>query len=490
MVSLAFTPLKEIPKVVQDLHDTFQSGITRPLEYRKEQLKGLHNLVQENEEAFREAAFLDSHKPPTEYMISETGTIRQECIDAIKNLDKWAAKKPIKTGLINSLDNVYTRMEPLGTVLIIGAWNYALNLLLAPAVGAIAAGNTVLLKPSEVATHTAALVTKLLPVYVDRRSIHIVNGGVAETTVLLEQKFDHIFYTGSGNVGKVIMSAAAKHLTPVTLELGGKSPAFVSADVDVNVAARRLAIAKFFNCGQSCIAPDYLIVQRGIEEELVNRMRAHIQEFYGASVQTSDSYARIVNRNHFQRLQKMLEATKGKVVVGGETQESDLFITPTLVLNVQPGDSLLDSEIFGPILPIMVVDDLKEGVAYVNKGDQPLALYVYSRNFKLADEIVDNTRSGTVVVNDSMVQFVIPDLPFGGTGPSGMGSYHGQKSFDTFSHARSTVVKGLGMDQFNNIRYPPYTEKKMSWLEWIMFSKAKYGPNKENPGAEDAKAKL
>ncbi|KAG0312625.1 Aldehyde dehydrogenase [Dissophora globulifera] len=486
MAHLAYTPLSEIATTVQDLRATFSSGLTRPLSYRKEQLKGIHNFIAENEARIREAAFLDLHKPEQELTLGETAMIKQECVDAIKHLDQWAAPKKVSGGLVNTMNTLEVRKEPLGTVLVIGAWNYALNLLIVPALGAIAAGNTVLLKPSEVAPHTAALVTELLPRYVDQRCCRVVNGAAEETTELLTHRFDHIFYTGSGNVGRIIMTAAAKHLTPVTLELGGKSPTFVAKDANINVVARRVAGSKFFNCGQSCIAPDYLIVERGLENDLVKHMKAHLKEFYG-SAQTSNSYARIVNRSHFNRLKRMLEETKGTIVIGGEMQEDDLYIAPTVVTNVQPGDSLLRDEIFGPILPILVVDSLKEGVDFVNERDQPLALYVFSEDKKVISSILDNTRSGSVVVNDMMIQFMATNLPFGGTGPSGFGNYHGQRSFDTFSHERSTIIKNLGMERANNLRYPPYSEKKLSWLQWLLFDKAKYSANAANPGATKAK---
>ncbi|KAG0307974.1 aldehyde dehydrogenase 3, member A2 [Linnemannia gamsii] len=474
-MSLTYTPVSEIPKIVQGLRSAFNAGVTRSLDYRKQQLRAMYNMISENDTAIREAVFQDLHKPPAELMIGESGMVKQECIDAIKNLDKWAANRSVKTGIVNKFDNVHIRKDPLGMVLIIGAWNYPLNLLLAPAVGAIAAGNTVLLKPSEVAPHTAALLTKLLPAYLDQRAYRIVNGAAAETTLLLEHKFDHIFYTGSGQVGRIIMGAAAKQLTPVTLELGGKSPAFISRDVDIAITARRLAFGKFFNCGQTCIAPDYLIVERGIEDKLIEAFKASILEFYGTSVQSSNSYGRIVNKSHFLRLKGLLDETKGKIVAGGEMDEDNLFISPTLVLGVDKDDKLMEGEIFGPILPLMVVDRLVEGVKHVNQGDQPLALYVFSKNKKAIDYILDHTRSGGVVVNDALVHFIVSNLPFGGTGPSGIGNYHGKRSFDVFSHERSALIKSMGMEKLNDLRYPPYSEKKTRWLDWFLFDKASFG---------------
>ncbi|KAF9183914.1 aldehyde dehydrogenase 3, member A2 [Haplosporangium sp. Z 27] len=410
-------------------------------------------------------------------MLGESGMLKQECIDAIKNLDKWAANRAVKTSIVNKFDNAHIRKDPLGMVLIIGAWNYPLSLLLAPAVGAIAAGNTVVLKPSEVSPNTAELLTRLLPSYLDQRAYRIINGAVEETTLLLEIKFDHIFYTGSGQVGKIIMGAAAKQLTSVTLELGGKSPAFISRDVDIAITARRLAFGKFFNCGQTCIAPDYLIVERGIEDKLVEAFKASILEFYGTAVSESTSYGRIVNKSHFLRLKSLLDQSKGKIVAGGELDEQDLFISPTIVLGVEKDDKLMEGEIFGPILPIMLVDRLVEGVKYVNRGDQPLALYVFSKNKRAIDYILDHTRSGGVVVNDALVHFIVSNLPFGGTGPSGIGNYHGKRSFDVFSHERSALVKTMGMEKLNDLRYPPYTEKKTRWLDWFLFDKASFSSN-------------
>ncbi|KAF9435857.1 Aldehyde dehydrogenase [Entomortierella beljakovae] len=484
MATLEYTPVGDIPKIVQELRATFDSDLTQSIPYRKEQLKGLHNLIAENEESFREALFLDLRKPPLEAVISEIDVVKQDCAEAISHLDSWASPTKVKTPLINKLDNIHIRKDPLGVVLILAAWNYPLNLLLIPAVGAIAAGNTVVLKPSELAPHVGQLLTQLVPKYLDQRSYRIVNGAIPETSALLDLKFDHIFYTGSGNVGRVIMSAATKHLTPVTLELGGKSPAFISKDSTGNIyaLARRLVIGKFFNCGQSCIAPDYLIVERGIENLLLKEIKNVLLEFYGASPQTSNSLARI-NSRHFKRLERLIKETKGEIVIGGETQESDLYIAPTVVTNIKPDDILMQDEIFGPILPVMIVDTIQEGIDYVKHNDQPLALYIFSEDKKLIERIMKSTRSGSVVVNDTLIQFAIHSLPFGGTGPSGMGAYHGKKSFDTFSHERSTIIKSLGMESFNGIRYPPYNETKMGWLKWLLFSKTKFSPNAANPGA-------
>ncbi|KAF9199392.1 Aldehyde dehydrogenase [Haplosporangium sp. Z 27] len=481
---LEFTPLNEIPTVIQEVRTTFNSGLTKSLSYRKEQLKGIHNMISENEDLIREAMFLDLGKPPQEVLLSEIGITKHECELAIKNLERWASPEKVKTPWINVLDDAHIRRDPLGVVLIIGAWNYSWNLLLIPAVGAIAAGNAVVFKPSEMAPHAAALFTRLLPKYLDQRSYRVVNGGVQETTSLLDIKFDHIFYTGSGNVGKIIMTAAAKQLTPVTLELGGKSPTFVSKCGNLYAVARRLVIGKFFNCGQTCIAPDYLIVERAVIGELVNEMKKVLLEFYGSSPQTSQSYARIVNKGHFQRIVKALKITQGEVIVGGDFQEDDLYIAPTLVLNVTANDPLMKDEIFGPVLPIMVVDSLEQGVDYVNSGDQPLALYIFSDNKKQINHILNSTRSGTAVVNDTLIQFAMPTLPFGGTGPSGIGAYHGKKSFDIFSHERSTIIKTLGGESLNGIRYPPYSEKKVGWLTWLLYSKVRYSPNAANPKAQ------
>ncbi|KAI9276916.1 Aldehyde/histidinol dehydrogenase, partial [Phascolomyces articulosus] len=342
---------------------------------------------------------------------------------------------------LNSSDKTYIRKEPKGVVLVIAAWNYPVQLLLAPVVGAIAAGNCAVIKPSEVAEATNSLIVEQLPKYLDPRAYTVVSAGVVETTALLEQKFDHIFYTGNGMVGKIVMTAAAKHLTPVTLELGGKSPAIVCDSADINLTAHRLLWGKFYNSGQTCVAPDYVIVSHDKLEALTKAFRKTVKEFFGNNPQESQSYGRIINHRQFDRLQKILDTVdQSKIIIGGQTDRENLFITPTIVGPVDADDPyIMEDEIFGPILPIVAIKNLTEAVKVINSKQ---------------------TNSGGTLVNDTLMHLQEMSLPFGGVGPSGMGSYHGDCSFDTFTHERSTMIKSTALEATNQARYPPYTDSK------------------------------
>ncbi|KAI8991720.1 Aldehyde/histidinol dehydrogenase, partial [Mycotypha africana] len=340
------------------------------------------------------------------------------------------------------------RKEPKGVVLIIGAWNYPLHLLILPMVGAIAAGNCVVLKPSEVATHSSEFIAKVIPQYLDKRAYSVVQGGVEETTALLNEQFDHIFYTGNGHVGRIIMAAAAKHLTSVTLELGGKSPVVVAPDANLKVAASRIVWAKYFNAGQVCVAPDYVLIAKTHVEEFIDHCRNVIKERFGNNPQLSDSYGRLINERRFNAIQNLLTETDPmKILVGGQTDKEDLYVAPTIVSPVEPSNStLMNEEIFGPILPIVPVDDVDEAINIINSKIRQLS----SRN----------TQSGGVVVNDLLMHILELSMPFGGAGASGMGSYHGSKSFDTFTHERATMMAPTGLESALIARYPPYTDSK------------------------------
>jgi len=357
--------------------------------------------------------------------------------------------------------------------LIIGAWNYPVQLTLVPLIGAIAAWNCVVLKPSEVSPHTAQLLANILPKYLDKQAYRVVNGGVAETTTLLEQKFDHILYTGNGNVGKIVMRAAAAHLTPVTLELGGKSPAIVDSNVNIVNAARRIAWGRFMNAGQTCIAPDYVLIKSGLERPFIDAVKATLDEFYGKDVQKSHDYCRIVNKTHFNRLKKVIETAGGEKVIGGELNEEDRFIPPTVILNPDENSSVLRDEIFGPILPIVPIKSIDEAIRYVNDRDKPLALYVFSKDKKVIEKVLSNTTSGGAVANDTLMHATVPELPFGGVGPSGVGAYHGKHSFELFSHKKAVMVKDMGMEFLNDVRYPPYTPDKLKVILFLTTKKLK-----------------
>ncbi|KAI8890490.1 aldehyde dehydrogenase [Backusella circina FSU 941] len=467
-----FTSIDKIPVTVDYLRKTFNSGLTKDLDFRKQQLSNLIRFFEENGPAIEQALWKDLHKHKIESSIGELSPVVDECKFMIKHLNEFAKPTfPKKRFLMNATDKTYIRKEAKGVVLVIGAWNYPVNLLLLPVVGAIAAGNCIAIKPSEVSENTAQLMADLLPKYLDTRAYAVMNGGVTETTVVLEQRFDHIFYTGNGAVGKIVMTAAAKHLTPVTLELGGKSPAFVTSDADINLTAHRLMWGKCFNSGQTCVAPDYVLCAKEQAEPLIQAFREVIHEFYGENPQKSDSYCRIVSDRQFNRLKGLLDNCKpDTIVIGGKTDAAERYIEPTVVYPVTADDNnVMAQELFGPILPIVTYENIDEAIQIVNAGDHPLALYVFSSKTATYDYILDRTSSGGVLINDTLMHLQEMSLPFGGVGPSGSGSYHGQKSFDTFTHERSTMVKDTSSEAVSSVRYPPYNDDKGNVLHLLVY---------------------
>jgi len=403
--------------------------------------------------------------------LAEINCVVDECVTLIEELPHLMQPEIVKNDLANVGCTTCIRREPKGTVLVIGAWNYPVNLVLMPFAGAIAAGCTAVVKPSEVSPYTAKLLGELFPRYLDADSYQVVNGAVDETSMLLNEfKWDHILYTGSGMVGKIIMSAAAKHLTPVTLELGGKCPAIVSDDSDLDTVTKRLLWGKLLNAGQTCICIDYVLCSENFKNKLIPKMKAQIKEWYGDDVQKAEGFGRIVNGRHFSRIMKYIQSTKGEIVMGGQSDAEDLFIAPTVVVNPAVNEPLMSEEIFGPVLPILTVKNLQEAVDFVNARDHPLALYVFTKNTKEQNFVLDNTQSGGVCVNDSVLHLACHNTPFGGIGPSGLGAYHGKFSFETFSHQRTTLVKSQGMEFLNNmLRYPPFTESKLNMMSKAMF---------------------
>ena len=331
-------------------------------------------------------------------------------------------------------------------------------------VGAIAAGNCAILKPSEIAAHTSKLLADILPKYFDPAYIAVVEGGVEISQQLLAEKFDHIFFTGGTTIGRKVMEAAAKHLTPVTLELGGKSPCIVDADTNIEYAARRITWGKFINAGQTCVAPDYLLVEQSIKQELLDKIQKCIREFLGEQPATSPDYARIINQKHFNRLVEFIQY--GKTIIGGESNSNELYIAPTVLDSVSLESPLMQEEIFGPILPVLTYSDVTEAITIVNQRPKPLALYLFSHNKNLQRRVLQSTSSGSVCINDTVMQFAVPGLPFGGVGSSGMGKYHGKASFDTFSHYKSVLNRSLILDV--KLRYAPYTKSKLQLLKRIL----------------------
>jgi aldehyde dehydrogenase (NAD+) len=457
-----FTPtaVATIPAIVQRARDAFDSGRTRPLSWRRAQLDGMRKLLEDNSEQLLAALAADLGKPAAEGWVTDIGFTIGEIKLLQKNLRKWTRPERVSTPIVALPGSSHRVAEPLGVVAIISPWNYPIQLLLSPAAGAIAAGNSVVLKPSEIAPHTSTVITELIQRYLDPDAVHVIEGGVAETTELLAQRFDHIFYTGNGRIGRVVMEAAAKHLTPVTLELGGKSPTIVDATANLRVAARRIAWGKFLNAGQTCIAPDYLLVDKKVAPAFIGELRAAIKEFYGDDPKQSGDYARIVNGHHFNRLASMLES--GSVVIGGETDANTKYIAPTVLADVNVSAPVMQDEIFGPILPMVEIDNVAEAIAFINSKPHPLALYVFSEDDRAIDAVIERTTAGGVTVNGTILHISNPNLPFGGVGESGMGAYHGKSSIDIFQHRKPVLRKSTKVDP--SIAYPPYTEKKMKLI--------------------------
>ncbi|KAJ3646381.1 hypothetical protein Zmor_023971 [Zophobas morio] len=454
-------------ELVATLRNSYSSGVTKNVTFRLNQLKALLRLYEENASQIVAAVAQDLRKPKNETLLSEVDYLKNDVLNMIYNLSSWTEpEKPEKT-LINMMDEVLLLSEPYGVVLIIGAWNYPIQLVFAPLSGAIAAGNCAIIKPSEISPASSKLIAELVPKYLDNDCYKVVEGGVAETTALLNLRFDYIFYTGSTHVGKIISEAAAKHLTPITLELGGKSPAYVDDSVDIEIAANRVLWGKCVNAGQTCIAPDYLLCTKSVQEKFIEAAKKTLSQFYGEKIKQSPDFARIVSDGHFKRVMKLMDGTK--IAYGGDHDSEERYIQPTIVVDVKPTDLIMQEEIFGPILPIVNVDSAVDAINFINAREKPLALYVFSNKKSDVNLFLKNTSSGGVCVNDTVMHFACESLPFGGVGNSGMGAYHGKFSFDTFSHKKGVLVKNTKKfgEKMQNARYPPYNESKAKFLSTV-----------------------
>lgn len=450
--------------LVSPLRAHFDTGATKPLSWRLSQLDALEHFIMEREKDILDALHADLGKPATEAFASEVGMALSELRLARKKLASWMKPERVRTSRIAMPGRSYVYREPYGVTLIIGAWNYPFHLVVLPLIGALAAGNCAVLKPSEVSSNVSALIAEWIPRYLDRKAVQVVEGGVPETTALLRQKWDHIFYTGNGRVGRIVMEAAAKHLTPVTLELGGKSPCIVDESADLNAAAKRIVYGKFFNAGQTCVAPDYVLVHDHVHDALINRMSSAVREFYGDDPKQSPDFARIINERHHVRLARLLEGAD--VVTGGEADVSDRYIAPTILKNVREEDAVMQEEIFGPILPVISVPSVDSATAFVNRHAKPLALYVFARDEDAQDQILAKTSAGGTTLNHVWLHLGVPTLPFGGVGESGMGAYHGRHSFETFSHRRSVLKKPRLPDP--PLLFPPYSARKLRWIKRLL----------------------
>ncbi|MEU5582385.1 aldehyde dehydrogenase family protein [Streptomyces huasconensis] len=434
------TPTEDTAALVARLRAGFATGRTRPLAWRVEQLTRLRALFTENREAIADALHSDLRKPRPEAYAAEVDLPVHEIDHTLAHLERWLAPTQLDSEALAGLpegSTAGTQYEPLGTVLVIAPWNYPVQLSLVPMAGALAAGNAVVLKPSELAPATSALMARLVPRYLDPEAVAVVEGAVPETTELLAQRFDHIFYTGNGTVGRIVMRAAAEHLTPVTLELGGKSPVFVDRDADVATVARRLADAKFRNAGQTCVAPDYVLTDPATASALAAALAEAVENMFGADPQAGEGYGRMVNQRHFDRVAALLGS--GTVAFGGQTDRDDVYIAPTVLTGVTGDDPVMQEEIFGPVLPIVEVADLDEAIAFINDRDKPLALYGFTENDTTRRRLATETSSGGLGFGLPMAHLRVSDLPFGGVGESGMGSYHGPHSIATFSHRRARL---------------------------------------------------
>ena len=441
----------DIHEIVESEKHFFRTGVTRGVDFRIDMLNKFRKAIIENDELISAALKADLNKQPFESYMCETGLLLEEINFHIKRLKKWSKTRRVKSGIGQLPGKSYVCPEPYGVVLIMAPWNYPVQLCLMPLVGAISAGNCAVVKPSAYAPATSAAIAKLIRETFDARYIAAVEGGRAENSALLAQRFDTIFFTGSVAVGKVVMEAAAKHLTPVTLELGGKSPVIVDKTADLKLAARRIAFGKVLNAGQTCVEPDYLLIDTSVKDAFVREYRAALQEFFPDG--RMDEMPVIVSEKHFARVTKLLEGQNA--CIGGTFDEKTRFVAPTLLDGVSPDSPVMQEEIFGPILPMLTFDRLQEAIDFIRGREKPLALYLFTSDRAAERQVLGSCSFGGGCINDTIIHLATTHMPFGGVGHSGMGSYHGEKSFETFTHARSIVKKATWLDL--PLRYHPYS---------------------------------
>lgn len=442
---------------LQDLGNFYNSGSTQCYEFRKSQLQALEGAVKKYDEEINAALFLDLKKSQEETWATETGLLLGEIKYAIKHLIQWMKPKKVASGLVTFPSSGKIYRDPLGVVLIISPWNYPLQLLLVPLVGAIAAGNCAVLKPSEMAPATEKIIVKIITETFKENYIKVITGNGAEVVpqMLTSFRFDHIFYTGSTAVGKTIYKMAAEQLTPVTLELGGKSPCIVESDADIKVAAKRIVMGKFINAGQTCIAPDYILVKESVKENLQNELAKTIEQFYTDDPAACYDYGKIINQKRFQKLVSFL--SEGKIFYGGKHEQSTLYIQPTILTDISLEDAVMKEEIFGPILPVLSFSSMDEAVQIVQQNNTPLSFYLFTKNKSIEAEWLRRVTFGGGCINNTVYHFANLNMPFGGIGNSGIGSYHGKKTFEIFSHAKPVLKTGTWLDP--NLKYPPLKGK-------------------------------
>ncbi|RAL52546.1 hypothetical protein DM860_017240 [Cuscuta australis] len=460
-----------IERGLSEARESFDGGKTRGIPWRKAQLRAVLNLLSENEDSIFEALKQDLGKHRVEAYRDEVGVLVKSATTALNNFEKWMKPKRGKIPIIYFPAKAEVMPEPLGVVLIFSSWNFPISLSLDPMIGAISAGNTVVLKPSELAPKCSSFLADMIPRYLDSKAIKVIEGGREISEHLLQQHWDKIFFTGSPQVGKIIMTAAAKHLTPVTLELGGKSPAiidYIPNSSDLKVAAKRITSAKWGACnGQACIGVDYVLVENGFASTLIEALKKCICKFYGGDLKKLENVSRIVNKHHFERLRNLLRGhgVSDSIIYGGSIDEENLIIEPTILLNPPLDSEIMTEEIFGPLLPIITLNKIEESVKFIKSRPKPLALYAFTKNEVLKERILHETSSGSVVFNDTMVQFVCDALPFGGVGRSGFGRYHAKYSFDEFSHEKAVLHRTFYLEL--EPRHPPWNSFKLEFVRLI-----------------------
>ena len=449
-------------EILNEQKEFFNSQKTKNIKFRKRALQKLKEAILKNEDLMYEAIYKDFGKSKFDTFTTEISFVLKEIEFYLKNLNSLSSPKKVRTNLANQLGSSKIYSEPLGNTLVIGAWNYPYQLSLSPLIAAVAAGNTCILKPSEVAENSMKAMAKIINENFPREYLFAVEGGVEEITGILELKFDKIFFTGSTKVGKIVYEAAAKNLTPVTLELGGKSPAIVAASANLEVAARRIVWGKFLNAGQTCVAPDYILVDERVKDSLVTSLKKYIQKFsYNAD---SEQYTQIINEKNFERLIKMIDPEN--VFYGGNFDARKRFIEPTILQNVTWEDSVMQEEIFGPILPVLTYKNFNEALLQISKHEKPLAAYLFTNNSEEKDLFTTRISFGGGCINDVVMHLSNDHLPFGGVGNSGIGNYHGKFGFDTFSHQKAILERATRGEP--DLKYPPYSEKKLSWIKRVL----------------------
>ena len=447
-------PNPDYSEIVARQREFFRSGATRPVSWRKAQLEALKALFTENHDDLCDALWKDLRRNAVDADLMDVAYNLREADYALKHLDEWMKPERIHTPLILQPGHLRVRRDPLGVTLIIGAWNEPFMLLFAPLAAAFAGGNTAVLKPSELAVACSSAVARVVPKYFDPRALAVVEGAIPETTALLAQKWDFIFFTGSPQVGKIVHQAAARNLTPCVLELGGKNPAIVHSTANLEVAARRIAYGRYLNSGQICTAPDYVLVWPEVKDAFVRHLAETIRKFYGDEPKLSPDYGRVINDRNFDRLVGLLSS--GKAVVGGQTDATERYIAPTVLVDVSPDSAIMQEEVFGPILPVLEIDSVEAVIEFVNRRPPPLGLYVFAEDLNVAERIFDETESGDGCINECTIHPLVPELPFGGVGDSGMGKYHGRWGFEAFTNARGILYHSAGIDP--GVRYPPYAQ--------------------------------